>query len=54
MIDKSTGKAVLGSQMTKYKVIYDPQQADELIISYYLTPYARGVRGVESIYRSIS
>ena len=54
MIDKSTGKPVLETQMKKYKVIYDPQQAEELIISYYLTPYAGGFRGVESIYRSIS
>jgi hypothetical protein len=28
LVDK-TGKPVLGSQMTKYKVIYDPKQAEE-------------------------
>ena len=28
LVDKSTGKPILGSQMTKYKVIYDPQQAE--------------------------
>ena len=54
LTDKSTGKSVLGTQMKKYKVIYDPQQAEELIISYYLTPYGGGFRGVESLYRSIS
>ena len=54
LVDKSTGKAVLGTKMTKYKVIYDPQQAEELIRTYYLAPYAGGFRGVESIYRSIS
>ena len=28
LVDKSSGKPVLGTQMTKYKVIYDPQQAE--------------------------
>ena len=54
LVGKSTGKAVLETNMTKYKVIYDPQQAEELIIKYYLTPYAGEFRGVESICRSIS
>ena len=54
LVDKSTGKAILGTKMTKYKVIYDPQQAEDLIRSYYLAPYAGGFRGVESIYRSLS
>ena len=54
LVDKSTGKAVLGTKMTKYKVIYDPQQAEELIRTYYLAPYAGSFRGVESIYRSLS
>ena len=54
LVDKSAGKPILGSKMKKYKVIYDPKQAEDLIRSYYLTPYAGGFRGVESIYRSIS
>ena len=54
LIDQSTGKPVLGTQITKYKVIYDQDQAEKLITSYYLTPYAGGFREVDSIYRSIS
>ena len=38
-MDKSTGKAVLETSTTKYKVIYAPQQAEKLIRSYYLAPY---------------
>ena len=53
LIDQSTGKALLGTKMTIYKVIYDPQEAEELIWTYYLAPYAGGFCGVESIYRSL-
>ena len=28
LVDKSTGKPVLETKITKYKVIYDPQQAE--------------------------
>ena len=44
LVNKSTGKAVLGTKMTKYKVIYDRQQAEDLIKSYYLAPYGGGVQ----------
>ena len=41
LIDESTGKGVLNSyEVRTYKVIYDPQQAEESIRSYYLAPYA--------------
>ena len=33
--------------------LYNPQQAKKLIRNYYLTPYAGGFCGVESIYRSL-
>ena len=45
LVDQSTGKAVLETKMKKYKVVHDPQQAEELIRSYYLTPYGGGVPG---------
>ena len=40
--------------MKSYKVIYDPGEAEKLVQTYYITPYAGGFRGAESIYKDLS
>ena len=54
LVDPTTGKDVLQTQLKTYRVIYDPDEAEKLVQTYYTTPYGGGFRGAESIYKDLS
>ena len=54
LVDPTTGKDVLQTQFKTYRVIYDPDEAEKLVQTYYTTPYGGGFCGAGSIYKDLS
>ena len=53
-IGSTTGKDVLQTQLKTYRMIYDPDEAEKLVQTYYTIDYAGSFRGAESVYKDLS